>query len=112
MTEPASELSYRFGNCELRAKERRLSVGGKPVALASRAFDLLLVLVERAGQLVTKDELLERVWPKLVVEENNLQVQVNALRKLLGPEAIATVVRHGYRFTLEVERATQASTAA
>ena len=61
-------------------------------------------MIERRDRLVTKDELLELVWPGLVVEENNLQVQVSALRKLLGPEAIATVAGRGYRFTLEPAR--------
>ncbi|MBK7079821.1 MAG: winged helix-turn-helix domain-containing protein [Betaproteobacteria bacterium] len=69
--------------------------------MGARAFDLLLALIERRDRLVTKNELLELVWPGLVVEENNLQVQVSALRKLLGPDAIATVAGRGYRFTLE-----------
>jgi non-specific serine/threonine protein kinase len=59
-------------------------------------------LVERRERLVTKDELLELVWPNLVVEENNLQVQVSTLRKTLGTEAIATIPGRGYRFALEL----------
>lgn len=59
---------------------RRLLGVGQPVAVGRRAFDLLVVLVDRAGQPVTKDELLERVWPKLVVEENSLRVRVSAVR--------------------------------
>jgi non-specific serine/threonine protein kinase len=70
------------------------------VALGERAFDVLLALVERAGRLVAKDELLDLVWPGLVVEENNLQVQVSTLRKILGAAAIATSAGRGYRFTL------------
>ncbi|MBK9117307.1 MAG: winged helix-turn-helix domain-containing protein [Betaproteobacteria bacterium] len=66
--------------------------------MGARAFDLLLALLERRDRVVTKDELLEVVWPGLVVEENNLQVQVSALRKVLGPDAIATVPGRGYRF--------------
>ena len=73
---------------------------GEPVVVGPRAFDVLVALVERAGQLVTKEELLERVWPKLVVEENNLQVQVSALRRILGQQAIATIAGRGYRFTV------------
>ncbi len=76
---------------------------GKPVALGARGFDLLLALVARAGRLVTKNELLTLVWPGLVVEENNLQVQISALRKLLGPSALATIPGRGYRFELPVE---------
>jgi non-specific serine/threonine protein kinase len=61
---------------------------------------VLVALVERAGELVAKDELIERVWPDVVVEENNLQVQVSALRKALGAGAITTIAGRGYRFTL------------
>src|SRR5712691_5831767 len=57
---------------------------GQPVALGARALDVLLALIERRERLVTKDELLGLVWPDVVVEENNLQVQVSALRKALG----------------------------
>ncbi|MEO8754900.1 MAG: winged helix-turn-helix domain-containing protein [Casimicrobiaceae bacterium] len=105
MTAKPSATNYRFGRCELQPAERRLLVDGAPVALGARAFDLLVALVERAGDLVTKAELLDRVWPGLVVEENNLQVHVSALRKLVGTAAIATVAGSGYRFTLQVERA-------
>lgn len=94
--------TYRFGRFELRPLRRQLLDDGRSVALGQRAFDVLTLLVEGAGRLVTKDELLERVWPGLVVEDNNLQVQVSALRKLLGPGSIATIAGQGYRFTLEV----------
>src|SRR3989441_1098124 len=100
VTEPTLSSSYRFGSFELQPNERRLLAGGEPVVLGPRAFDLLIALVERPGQLVTKEELLDCVWPKLVVEENNLQVQVSALRKILGQEAIATIPGRGYRFTV------------
>src|SRR5262245_25339210 len=93
---------FRFGRFELQPAERRLLVDGHPAVVGPRAFDLLMVLVEHAGKLVSKSELLDRVWSNLVVEENNLQVQVSALRKILGPEAIATTPGHGYRFTLEL----------
>jgi predicted ATPase/DNA-binding winged helix-turn-helix (wHTH) protein len=95
-------VRYRFGHFELQPDERRLLAAGAPVAVRPRAFDLLLALVERAGHLITKDELLERVWPKVIVEENTLRAQVSLLRKILGPDAIATVSAQGYRFTLEV----------
>jgi adenylate cyclase len=90
----------RFGGAELRPAERALFVGGQPAALGSRAFDVLMLLVESRERVVSKGELLDRVWPGLVVEENNLQVQVSALRKLLGAQAIATVPGRGYQFTL------------
>ncbi len=93
----------RFGRFLLEPGEHRLLCDGKPVALGGRGFDLLVALVARAGRLVTKNELLTLVWPGLVVEENNLQVQISALRKLLGPSALATIPGRGYRFELPVE---------
>ncbi len=68
--------------------------------LGGRAFDLLEALIERRGRLVPKQELMAVVWPGLVVEENNLQVHVMTLRKLLGADAIVTVSGRGYRFAL------------
>ena len=89
-----------FGTFELRLDERRLLVDGQPVALGSRGFDLLRTLVARRDRVVSKNELLDQVWPGLVVEENNLQVQISGLRRVLGPQAITTVAGQGYRFTL------------
>ena len=93
--------NYRFGRFELNPATRQLLVDDQPTPLGDRAFDVLLALIERRDRLVTKDELLELAWPGLVVEENNLQVQVSALRKVLGSGAIATVARRGYRFMLQ-----------
>jgi len=89
-----------FDRFEVLAAERQLLQNGAPVALGARAFDVLLALVERPGRLVTKSELMERVWPGVFVEENNLQAQVSALRKVLGRDAIATIPGRGYQFTL------------
>jgi TolB-like protein/tetratricopeptide (TPR) repeat protein len=105
MTVTAPSSDYRFGRFELEPAAQRLLVDGEPATLGPRAFSLLVALVERAGQLVPKAELLDLVWPGLVVEENNLQVQVSALRKILGADAIATVPGRGYRFTLQLEPA-------
>ncbi len=105
MTQVNARNVVRFGGFELYRSERRLASGGQAVAVGPRAFDVLVALVERAGQLVTKEELFERVWPRLVVEENNLQVQVSALRKILGTQAIETVPGSGYRFLGDVETA-------
>lgn len=91
---------YVFGEIEVRAVERELLRAGEPQRIGARAFDLLLALIERSGRLVTKGELLDTVWPGLVVEEGNIQVQVSGLRKLLGPRAIATVPGLGYRFAM------------
>jgi non-specific serine/threonine protein kinase len=99
MSAPAA---YRFAGFQLIPGERQLFDDGAAVPLGPRAFDVLVVLVERAGRLVDKAELLDLVWPNLIVEENNLQGQVSALRKILGADAIATVRGQGYRFVLDV----------
>lgn len=91
---------HRFGRIEVRPAQRQLLVDMQPVPLGARAFDLLLTLIEHRDRVVSKNELLDLVWPGLVVEENNLQVQVSTLRKVLGPKAIATVPGRGYRWTL------------
>ena len=100
----ASPERYRFGAFEVQVDERRLLSDGTVVSLRPRAFDLLAAFVDRAGHLVTKDELLDRVWPGVVVEEAALHVQVSALRKVLGADAIATVSGQGYRFALPVTK--------
>ena len=96
-------IPLRFGNVEVRPSTRELLIGGQPTAVGARAFDLLLALVERRDRVVTKNELLELVWPNLVVEENNLQVHISSLRKLLGPQAITTIPGRGYRFTKSID---------
>ena len=96
---------YRFGRFELNPATRQLVADGQPVALGARAFDVLLGLIERRERLVTKNELLDLAWPGVVVEESNLPVQISTLRKLLGPQAIATVPGRGYRFTAALEGA-------
>lgn len=97
-----SHRCLRFDRFELRLDERLLYLDGEPASLGSRAIDVLTVLVSAQGRLVSKIELLDRVWPGLVVEENNLQVQISSLRKLLGAKSIATVPGRGYRFCLPV----------
>ena len=100
------------GGFEVRPAERRVLLHGQPVGLGARAFDLLLVLIEQRERVVGKDELIARVWPGMVVEENNLTVQISSLRKVLGNAAIATVAGHGYRFTLPLSDAETARVAA
>src|SRR6266704_501079 len=95
---------YRFGSFELQPDKRRLLKDSATTSLRPRAFDLLVALVDRAGHLLTKDELLDQVWPKMVVEEAALHVQVSALRKVLGADAITTVSGRGYQFTLPVTK--------
>jgi predicted ATPase/DNA-binding winged helix-turn-helix (wHTH) protein len=108
-----------FGPYRLLAAQRLLLEGDKPVRLGSRAFDILIALVERAGEVVGKDELIARAWPETFVEEANLKIQVSALRRALGDgqgdnRYIATVVGRGYNFVAAVreEEASQASPSA
>jgi len=102
---------YVFGRFRLSPVQRALWVDGEPARLGARALDVLLALVERRDRVVGKNELLEVVWPHLVVEENNLQVQISALRKLLGPDVIATIPGRGYKFTAVLEGVAQAARA-
>ncbi|NLD70057.1 MAG: AAA family ATPase [Limnobacter sp.] len=124
MNEPRSAAiaaagnSQRFGNAELDRDWKELRIDGQRVPLGPRAFALLAMLVDERHRPVSKHELLETVWRGVIVEENNLQVQISTLRRLLGPQAIATIPGRGYRFMLPVEgdeagskRATQASDA-
>lgn len=97
--------SYHFGRFELDPATRQVLAEGHPITLGARAIDVLVALVERNDRVVTKDELLEMAWPGLIVEENNLQVQVSALRKALGASSIATVPGRGYRFALALSSA-------
>jgi predicted ATPase/DNA-binding winged helix-turn-helix (wHTH) protein len=103
-----SNAPFRFGRFALSPASRQLLVDGQPANLGARAFDLLHALIERRERLVTKNELLDLVWPGLVVEENNLQVQVSALRKVLGPQVIATIPGRGYRFAAVLDDADSA----
>jgi len=100
--------TYRFGPFHLDVRERRLSRGDEVIPLRLKVFDTLLVLVENAGRLVTKQEMLDTVWPETTVEENNLNHNVSVLRKALGEKAtgqqyIETVPRVGYRFAAPVD---------
>ncbi len=100
-------IVYEFDNFRLDAADRRLLREGEPVTLSSKAFDLLLVLVENSGRLVEKEELYQRVWADQIVEESNLTVQMSAIRKALGEsrqqqQYISTVTGRGYRFVAGV----------
>src|SRR4051812_23836639 len=98
---------FHFDEFTLDVRERRLLRGAAVVRLSPKAYDVLVALVQQRGRLVTKDELLKRVWPESFVEEGGLTVQMSALRKALGEDAhrpiyIETVARSGYRFIAEV----------
>ena len=98
-----------FGPFRLLAAQRLLLEGDKPVRLGSRAFDILTALVERAGEVVSKEELIARAWPATFVEEANLKIQVSALRRALGDgqgdnRYVVTVVGRGYNFVAPIRK--------
>jgi tetratricopeptide (TPR) repeat protein/DNA-binding winged helix-turn-helix (wHTH) protein len=100
---------YEFGPFQLDPPERLLLCDGQPVPMPPKAFDLLVLLVERGGHLIEKDELLKTVWRGSIVEEGNLSVTVSFLRKALNDDRglhkyIETVSKRGYRFVAEVRR--------
>ena len=102
-----SKKTFSFGDFELSGAKRLLLKHGEMIALNSKTFDLLLALVENHGQILSKDELLEKVWEGQFVEENNLTVQIAALRKLLGEKKgehqfIATIPGKGYKFVADL----------
>jgi DNA-binding winged helix-turn-helix (wHTH) protein len=95
---------YEFGPYLLDSAERRLLRDGQIVPLTPKLLDLLLVLVRHSGHALSKDDLLHEVWSDAIVEENNLSVNISALRRLLDddlevPRYIETVPRFGYRFS-------------
>src|SRR5579864_6137268 len=98
---------YEFGEFSLDAQNRVLRRGKDPVPITPKGFDLLLLLIQQTGQVITKDELMRAVWPDSFVEESNLTQTVFMLRKALGetPEQryILTVQGRGYRFAPEVK---------
>src|SRR6187402_1175819 len=109
-TAPATALHYEFGPFRLDASRHALYRDGEFIPLTPKAAEILLLLLEEAGRVVTKEQILVRAWPGVVVEEGAIANNVSALRKVLDPgfggEApIATVARRGYRFTAEVRPA-------
>ena len=103
---PEPELPPRvtFGRFCLSQHRRELLLDNQPIRLGGRAFDVLIALIEARGSVVSKDALMARAWPNQVVEENNLEVQISALRAAFGAERalIRTVSRRGYQFTGEI----------
>ena len=97
------EAAYRFGEFELYPQDRMLKRSGAPVALQPKAFDALLCLVRNAEHLVSKEELMNTLWPAVHVSEANLTNTIVSLRKIVGRTTIRTVSRHGYRFEMRVE---------
>src|SRR6185503_7712358 len=106
---PSGAAVYKFGSFLLDQGERTLLNGEEHVSLTPKVFDILVVLVENAGRLVTKERLLEEVWPETFVEEANLSVNIATLRKALGTDQgkqqyIETISKRGYRFAANVVR--------
>src|SRR3982751_6749708 len=106
---PEAKHLFAFGPFQIDAAERRLTRDGTLVPLTPKAFDLLLALVAQSGHLVTKDALMQRVWPDVVVEEANLAVHISTVRRALGDRNgdghyIETIPKQGYRFTERVSK--------
>src|SRR5580698_7974257 len=104
---PASAAVYRFSTFQLIPAHELLLDGDKPVRVGSRALRILTVLVERAGELVGKNELIDLVWPETFVQEGNLKVHIASLRRVLGDSndhLIANIPGRGYRFIADVSR--------
>jgi DNA-binding winged helix-turn-helix (wHTH) protein len=104
---PQNKRFYEFDRFRIDLTERVLTRDGEIVPLTQKAFEVLLALLERRGGIVSKEELMEKVWPDTFVEESNLAQNIYTLRKALGqtPEGdgyIATVPRRGYRFAAAV----------
>jgi DNA-binding winged helix-turn-helix (wHTH) protein len=101
---PDAAAIIEFGRFKLLRHRRELLADGQPIELGGRAFDVLLAFIDAPGAFLTKDELMGRVWPGRMVEEDSLQAQVSALRKALGADRdlIRTVAGRGYQFTGEI----------
>src|SRR5450755_1737838 len=102
--------TYEFGPFRVDLRRRALERDGTPIALSGKAFEILVALLERRGEILDKDTLMKIVWPDTVVEENNLTVNISWLRKALGetPQAaqyILTIPGRGYRFIGELTNA-------
>src|SRR5271166_3972710 len=93
-----------FGHFSILPHRRQLLAEGRPVRLGGRAFDLLMALLETPGAVLGKDQLLSRIWPGRIVEENRLQSEIWALHKAFGADRdlIQTVAGRGYQFTGEI----------
>ena len=104
---PETKALYEFGKFRCDPREHLLLCAGKPVSLSPKSFEILVALIQSNGRLLTKDELMQQVWPDSFVEEANLTVNISALRKVLGETPggqryIETVPKRGYRFVAPV----------
>ena len=101
---PSGNATILFANCRVLVHARQLIVRGKPTELGARAFDLLIALIESRGEVISKSQIMKRVWPYAPMDEANLRVQMHAIRKALGDDrhAIKTIQGRGYLFEAEV----------
>src|ERR1700693_2177712 len=104
MAPAQAPAAIEFGRFQVLTHRREVLAEGRPLELGGRAFDVLMALIEASGAVVSKDTLMERVWPNRIVEENHLQVQIAALRRAFGAdrELIRTIAGRGYQFTGEI----------
>src|SRR5436309_6915898 len=111
--QPEDPVTIEFGRFKVVRHRRELLADGRPVELGGRAFDTLIALIDARGTVVGQDELMSRVWPDRVVEENNLPAQIAVLRKVFGADRhlIRTVAGRGYQFTGEIHTAAAAAPA-
>src|SRR5262245_46229206 len=105
----SQDTCYEFGSFRLDVNQRVLTRAGEPISLTPKATDILLLLLDNAGQLVDKEELIREVWPDSFVEEQNLTQNIFVLRRALGDgvgatKYIETVPRRGYRFVAPVKK--------
>jgi len=93
-----------FGDYRILPHRRQLYANGRPIALGGRAFDVLMALIEAQGAVVSKNDMLKRVWPDRIVEESRLAGEISAVRRAFGAdrELIRTVAGRGYQFTGEI----------
>jgi DNA-binding winged helix-turn-helix (wHTH) protein len=96
--------AIEFGRFSILSHRRELLAEGQPLDLGGRAFDVLMMLIEASGAVVSKDDLMHRVWPDRIVEENNLQAQISALRRAFAADRdlIRTIAGRGYQFTGDI----------
>jgi DNA-binding winged helix-turn-helix (wHTH) protein len=109
MAESVQRVTYDFGSFQVDPAQRllRSRTKGEPLPLTAKAFDTLLCLVEHPGELIDKATLVKAIWPRVVVEENNFNQNVSALRRVLGERVgehrfIVTEAGRGYRFVADV----------
>src|ERR1700686_4896012 len=96
--------AIEFGRFSVLPHRRELLAEGRALGLGGRAFDVLMAVIEASGAILSKDALMNRVWPNRIVEENSLQAQISALRRAFGAdrELIRTIAGRGYQFTGEI----------